>query len=113
MENVGTLFLTVVRQDCLQDKVQVDYNTRDGTVKAKEDYEPVSSTLEFLPGETTKIISVKIIDDTTYEDDEGFYVDLQNPRCDSKVALPILGEFPTAHIVIVDDDGAGIISFHS
>src|SRR5206468_2673560 len=42
------------------------------------DYESKAGTLTFLPGDTTKTITVKVCGDATYENDETFTVDLSN-----------------------------------
>eukprot|EP00928_Gymnodinium_smaydae_P021401 TRINITY_DN18348_c0_g1_i1.p1 TRINITY_DN18348_c0_g1~~TRINITY_DN18348_c0_g1_i1.p1 ORF type:complete len:848 (+),score=142.79 TRINITY_DN18348_c0_g1_i1:91-2634(+) len=113
LENVGHVVLSVVRENCLDQTVLVDYKTRDGTAVAGSDYEESSGTLEFLAGEVQKTISIKIIDDATYEEDEEFYVDLINPRCNNKDSLPLLGKCSTAQVAIVDDDEPGTLCFET
>lgn len=61
------------------DLVTVDYATQDGTALAGQDYEPVSGTLEFAPGETAKTIVVRLMPDVPVEDDETFSVVLTRP----------------------------------
>jgi hypothetical protein len=58
--------------------VTVHYATADGTAVAPGDYTATSGDLTFLPGETTKTITVVINGDTTVEPDETFYVNLSN-----------------------------------
>ncbi len=58
--------------------VTVDYAISNGTATAGNDYTAVSSTLTFNPGQTTKTISVPIIDDTTFEAYETFTLALSN-----------------------------------
>lgn len=43
---------------------------------AREDYTALSSTVEFLPGETQKQITVEISNDKRIEEDERFQLDL-------------------------------------
>lgn len=43
--------------------VSVDYATKDQSATAGEDYEPVSGTLSFAPGETLKTVAVTILGD--------------------------------------------------
>jgi hypothetical protein len=60
----------------------VNYATSDGTAAAGADYVAQSGTLNFLAGETTKTVSVPVIDDTAtvgYEDNEAFYMNLSSP----------------------------------
>ncbi|KAL4659982.1 sodium/calcium exchanger 1-like [Arapaima gigas] len=141
-ENCGSLKLAVVRHggdsSC---GVKVDYRTEDGTANAGSDYEFAEGTLLFKPGETLKELTVGVIDDDIFEEDEYFYVHLSNPRVvhrpenagpepssittgNSSAALPLstsvaavpkaaLGPAHTATVTIYDDDHAGIFTFES
>lgn len=60
--------------DC--ETVTVDWSTEDGTALYAEDFIFDSGTLTFGPGETTKTISVRVLDDM-YEDDVGETFTLQ------------------------------------
>lgn len=85
-----------------QQKLSVQYQTRDGTATAGQDYLPVSGKLVLYPGETRATISVEILGDFLPEPDETFYLDIFNPVGgsfgDGVVKL-------TAMRTIVDDDG--------
>jgi len=107
-------------------KLQVDYRTEDGTANAGSDYEFAEGTLVFKPGENLKELTVGIIDDDIFEEDEYFYVRLSNPRIigwadGHPIALETgapaptvaLGEAHTATVTIYDDDHAGIFTFES
>lgn len=113
MENIGTLSIPVevTGQTDAAATVFVEYKTRDGTAHANSDYEPVSGKLEFAPGEDRKHISVTIIDDAAYEDDELFYVDLFNPSSSVEGVVAVLGDNKTATVAILDDDHPGTLSF--
>jgi len=111
VESIGTLNINVIRCGELDKVCQVDYKTRDGSAKANEDYSPVEGTLEFLSGEETKPISVKIIDDTAFEDDEEFFMDLANARCNDQNYTAAVGKNQSTQISIVDDDEPGILRF--
>ncbi|PWA27139.1 hypothetical protein CCH79_00011631 [Gambusia affinis] len=119
-ENCGSLNLTVARHGGDPGvTVKVDYRTEDGTANAGSDYEFAEGTLLFKPGETLKEITVGVIDDDIFEEDEYFYVHLSNPRvvgCPEIGAAPldasaapkaVLGENHTATVTIYDDDHAG------
>ena len=54
-------------------------------------------------GETSKIISIPIIDDDIPEDDLCFFVLLKNPSKNS-----VLGKKSTATVTFVDDDSTSI-----
>ncbi|MBN3309421.1 NAC1 protein, partial [Amia calva] len=107
-ENCGSLTLAVGRRGGeLECTVKVDYRTEDGTANAGSDYEFAEGTLVFKPGETLKEITVGIIDDDIFEEDEHFYVHLSNVR------VAVLGAAHTATVTIFDDDHAGIFTFES
>jgi hypothetical protein len=58
--------------------VSVDYATADGTALAGGDYQPLSGTLTFNPGQTTKPLIVVVNGDTQGESNETFFVNLSN-----------------------------------
>ncbi|XP_028983724.1 solute carrier family 8 member 4b isoform X2 [Betta splendens] len=125
-ENCGSLKLTVSRHGGDPGAtVKVDYRTEDGTANAGSDYEFAEGTLLFKPGETLKEITVGVIDDDIFEEDEYFYVHLSNPRVvgypevgpapldASTTPKAVLGDNHTATVTIYDDDHAGIFTFES
>jgi hypothetical protein len=60
--------------------VTVDFATADGTATTLDsDYNPVSGTLTFAPGDITKEVIVQVNGDTNIELDENFFVNLTNP----------------------------------
>lgn len=62
---------------CSSGTVTVNFATADGTATAADgDYDPVTGTVTFAPGETFKTISVAINGDTTDESNETFSVNL-------------------------------------
>ncbi|MYB29013.1 MAG: hypothetical protein F4X38_07720, partial [Acidimicrobiaceae bacterium] len=61
------------------DEMTVDWTTSDGTATAGQDYTADSGTLRFAPGETSKTITVDVLDDDVHEPDETFTVTLSNP----------------------------------
>ena len=71
----------------LRQTVRIDYATSDGTATAGSDYRATSGTLTFRPGETTKTISVPVLDDSHDEGDERLTLTLSNPRPASRVRL--------------------------
>ncbi|KAG1940554.1 solute carrier family 8 member 4a [Pimephales promelas] len=136
-ENCGSLKLSVTRHGgdsgCT---VKVDYRTEDGTANAGSDYEFAEGTLVFKPGETVKELTVGVIDDDIFEEDEHFYVHLSNPRVVHRAEVSILdpnavsagnsitasshvppkaalGNSHTATVTIYDDDHAGIFTFEN
>ena len=64
------------RDDCRA--VTVDWATADGTATAGEDYEAASGTLTFATGESTKTVSVAVLNDMASEGDETVTLRLSN-----------------------------------
>ncbi|XP_007561947.1 sodium/calcium exchanger 3 isoform X1 [Poecilia formosa] len=125
LENCGAAILTVTRKGGdINKTIYVDYKTEDGSANAGADYEFTEGMVVFKPGEIIKEISIGIIDDDIFEEDEHFFVRLNNLRVletEDEVlsanSLPypkaILG-FPTvATVTILDDDHSGIFTFES
>jgi N,N-dimethylformamidase beta subunit-like protein/uncharacterized protein DUF4082/Big-like domain-containing protein/Calx-beta domain-containing protein/purple acid phosphatase-like protein len=56
--------------------VTVNYATANGTATAGADYVAASGTLTFAPGETSVLIPLTIVGDTTYESDQTVFVNL-------------------------------------
>ncbi len=86
--------------------VTVDWATSDGSAKAGSDYTAGSGTLTFAPGETTKTVSVPILDDeVAYEGHrETFAIGLSLPTG----ANAMLHDTDrTVTVTVTDDDGVG------
>lgn len=109
-ESIGIVKLRVKRKGDLTSEVKVQYESEDGIAKAGMDYHEVKGELVFLPQEDMKEIEVPIIDDTTWEEDEEFYVHLTS-IVTVKGQVSGLGRASKARIVIIDDDCPGILSF--
>jgi hypothetical protein len=78
--------------------VTVVYNTSPGTASAGSDYGSTSGTLTFTGNETSKLVTVNIVGDTTIEQNETFFLNLSNAS-----GAPILSNQATG--TIVNDDG--------
>ena len=121
MENVGTFACTVSRQGGDANvAVYVDYQTEDSTANGGSDYEHAQGTLRFQPGETHVQFELTIIDDDIFEEDEHFYVRLNNQRLgepgpgfsgDITRLRCQLANPSMATVMILDDDHAGIFHF--
>ncbi|KJH46121.1 sodium/calcium exchanger 1 [Dictyocaulus viviparus] len=124
LENVGSFDVVVGRDGGPAGlTVMVDYYTEDGTANAGSDYIPVQGTLTFYPDDKHQKISIDIVDDDVFEEDEHFYLHLRNLRVRTKDGLILdpsrIGGLPvaqlempaTATIMILDDDHAGVFSF--
>lgn len=78
LENTGWLRFTVTLSQALTTKVTVRFATANDTAVAGRtgDYTSTSGTLTFNPGETSKVVSVAVTNDSVVEADERFFVDL-------------------------------------
>ncbi len=77
-ENAGSVSLTVQRSGDLTVGAAVSFLTVDGTAKGGADYVSTNGTLIFKVGESLKVLTVPILDDTLAEGDETFSVVLTN-----------------------------------
>jgi len=129
MESVGTFEVTVVRAGGdMNTTVQVDYKTEDGTASSEGDYIEAVGTLTFGPGETQKMVTLEVLDDDVFEEDEHFYIRISNLRRKdggnikemdvedkdgnvSKQPSIQLGTPHMATIMILDDDHGGLFGF--
>jgi len=108
LENQTTFSLPVLRRGNEDSTAIVSYRTREGTAKAVSDFVHVEGTLEFKPGETVKGIDIPIVDDSSFEQEEDFYVELFLE--DANTTSTMLGE-SLVTVVIIDDDVPGVLSF--
>ncbi|XP_040304713.1 adhesion G-protein coupled receptor V1 isoform X6 [Herpailurus yagouaroundi] len=77
-EEDGEVRLLVVRAQGLLGRVLAEFRTVSLTAFSPEDYQSVSGTLEFQPGERYKYISVNITDNSVPELEKSFKVELLN-----------------------------------
>ncbi len=108
-EGAGTTNLTVTRTGGSDSAVAVDYAVTGGTATGSgTDYTLASGTLNFATGETSKQISVSIVDDGSYESDETVEVTLSNATGGAS-----LGADKVATLTITDNDAvAGMFQFN-
>ena len=97
-ETAGTVTLTVELDPASTGTVTVDYATSDQTAQAGEDYTATSGTLTFAASETSKTITVPILNDTDYDPSQRFRVTLSNAP---GATLPTS---PWAFVNITNDD---------
>ena len=100
--------VNVVRSGGSFGEVSVDIVSQNDSAIAGEDYQAVNQTLAFADGETTKTIIVNLINDSTYEGDETFNLQLANA-----VGTELSNQMLST-VTIVEDDAvppAGVIQF--
>ena len=101
LENGGSVTIMVTRSGGSEGAAGVNFATGDGTARAGSDYTPVTGTLMFASGETSKTFNVSVINDALSEPDETINLTLSNP------IGGVLGTLSTAVLTIIDDDRAG------
>merc|ERR1712203_453451 len=129
MESVGTFEVTIIREGGdMNTSVQVDYKTEDGTAASPGDYIEAVGTLTFGPNETQKHVTLEVLDDDVFEEDEHFYIRISNLRKkdgkafkeievtddNGKRSMQACTQMGTPHmatIMILDDDHGGIFGF--
>ena len=95
--------VTVALSAASEKTITVDYATADGTANATNDYVTTTGTLTFNPGDTSKTISVTIVQDAIDETDETFTISLSNPT-NSAISVA------TGTVTITDDEGTPTLS---
>ena len=104
-EDAGTVTLTVELDPASAGTVTVDFATSDETALAGVDYTATSGTLTFAASETSKTISVPILDGINYETlRKRFKVTLSNA---TGATLPAV---PDAQVNIRNDDAVPTVS---
>jgi solute carrier family 8 (sodium/calcium exchanger) len=105
--------------------VQVDYKTEDGSACSPDDYGEATGTLTFGPGVTEQKVTLEVMDDDVFEEDEHFYIRITNPRRKDGIETPQmevegamvpsiqLGTPHVATIMILDDDHGGVFQFEN
>ena len=123
MENVGTFEVNVQRITATNANLDfftyVDFKTVDGTAKRDTDFQYIEGTLTFAPKEESKKITINVIDDEDFEEDEHFKVVLSNVRnsrekdgaVDKQIDCQLSEKFHEATVIILDDDHQGVFTF--
>ncbi|XP_029384113.1 integrin beta-4 isoform X2 [Echeneis naucrates] len=108
----GVAHIPISREIIEDGRTQVAYRTRDMTAKDKKDYVTVEGDLTYGPGETQKIVPVRLLElgekDGLLEDKQSkqFVMDLSNPRQGAK-----LGRYPRTTITISDEAEPSVMMF--
>ncbi|RUM67363.1 MAG: hypothetical protein DSZ07_08715, partial [Sulfurovum sp.] len=83
-ENSGTVTFTITLSETPDDDLVVNYSTHDNSAKAGQDYIAKSGSVTFSSGffnffgDTTKTVTIDIVDDNIYENREKFYIQISN-----------------------------------
>lgn len=91
----GNIIFTITMTGSSSSSHSVSYASQNGTATAGSDYTAVSGSRTFSPGQTTKTVTVTTTQDTTYENNETFNLNLSSP---------------TGGATISDGQGVGMIN---
>lgn len=96
-ERNGPIVINLQRTGTTSGTSSVNFATVAGTAAATSDFTPVSGTLTFAPGETSKTVNIPIVDNDATESTEVFQLQLSSPV---GATIPV----PSVSIQIDDDD---------
>ncbi|KAM8730656.1 integrin beta-4 isoform 1-T2 [Acanthopagrus schlegelii] len=108
----GVVNIPISREIIEDGRTHVTYRTRDLTAKDKKDYVTVDGELTYGPGETQKVVPVRLLElgekDGLLEDKQvkQFVMDLSNPRQGAK-----LGRYPRTTVTITDQPEPSVMMF--
>ena len=105
-ETAGAATIVVSRTGGVAEGVTVAFATSAGTATAGNDYTETTTVLTFAGGETSKTVTVPIINDGAVESNETVNLTLSNPGGGGT-----LGARSTAVLTIVSDDQPGVVEF--
>ncbi|NCR90587.1 MAG: hypothetical protein GPJ05_15820, partial [Microcystis aeruginosa G13-10] len=102
--------VTLTRSNGSDGTVSVTLTPSNGTATAPSDYNNTAITVNFANGETSKTVTIPIVNDSQFETDETINLSLSNPQGGA-----ILGTQTTAVLTIINDDlpQRGIINLNS
>ncbi len=106
-ENKGSAPITVNRVGGTMGTVTVKYATNGGSATPGTDYTPVSGTLTFNDGETSKSFSVPVMDDGIYGSNEIVFLNLSSPTGGASLGLS------AASLTIAEADGIPTVQFNA
>ncbi len=95
----GPVDIVIERNGGAEGIITVDYRSLGGTATAGSDFSPVSGRAIFQDGETTKVISIDILQDVVQEGTERFSFSIDNVNGGASLLAP-----RTAIVTIQDDE---------
>ena len=101
-ESATNVSMSVQRYGGTKGSVSVRFSTSDGTGKSGTRYNQATGILTFADGETTKIVTIKFINNLIAEPNETLNVTLSEPTGGAVVGTPA-----TIVVTVLDNDGGG------
>jgi parallel beta-helix repeat protein len=83
-----TVTLTVARLNGATGAITVDYATANGNATAGSDFTAAIGKLQFASGETSKVVTIPLLNDAIYEGNENFTFTLSNATGGASVSPP-------------------------
>jgi len=100
-ENVGNAMISVCINEPAPQNVSLVISTQNGTASSPSDYTLMQNvSLVISAGQTCASLMIPIINDTVFEPNESFTVNLSSPSSNAVIAVP------TATVTIIDNDEA-------
>ena len=106
-ETAGTTSFTVARAGNIQQTDTIVFQTVSSTASEGSDYSPLSQTMTFAVGESSKTTIVSILNDSAGEDEENISVVINNQSNGTVIAARDGLQAGSANTLIVDDDQMG------
>ena len=118
-EDVGTIDFVVSMTTASTGSITVDYSAAGGTATAGSDFVATSGTLTFAPGETSKVVSLTVVNDSELELAESLTVTLANPTGGATIGTAsgagnIIDDDVEPTLTVADvsvDESAGTMTF--
>jgi hypothetical protein len=99
IEESGMVMVKITRTGSTEEAATVQYRMVSGTATAGADFVSAEGTLTFAPGQTSKKVQIKLIDDKLKEYNETFSIQLTNPAGGA-----VIGAQASAVVNILDKD---------
>ncbi len=114
-ENNGPITVNVQRLGGSSGAASVQYFTTNGSATAGSDFGPISGTLNFADGETSRSLTISITDDGNDEVNESFTLSLASPTVagltsPTEATITIIDNDTSGSAVDTTDDGLGTIT---
>lgn len=88
LEGDKKVVITIQRVTGTLGTVSVNYTTTNGVALAGADYTFTGGTLTFAPGESSKTITIPVVDDSNLEEGDYFLFELSNPTSNATLSSP-------------------------
>ena len=119
-ENAGVVSITVTKTGSTALTHNVNFATADGTALAGSDFTATSGTLSFLAADTSKTISLTLLNDSLFEGPESLSMTLNGATNGASIATPAVTvnisddesapSFSVANVAVNENAGSAIVT---